>query len=197
MTYDLDDHPVYHMLTAPWARTMQALSESWAARIMAGGMAVAQAAWFDAFLLFAALGLVTAITDTLYGRRLHKLIGDYDPIRAEIGLHGKMAGLTMAWVIRALEWGFDNRIAPALTDMTWVQTSGLFATAMVVTLVVQDLASIQEKRERFGQRPIPVFTFIMKHVDSLLERVVGIPSNAELQNRRAGDTQHEAKAESS
>lgn len=187
MNLDLDRHPVMHALVAPVQRIYAQLSGGWAGRLAAGIAATLQALWHDAFVIFAFLALISAVVDTLYGRRLHSILGDYDPIKAQIGLHGKMAGLTMAWIIRAMEWGFDNRIIQANDALSWASTHGLFATAMVATLLIQDLSSIQEKRERFGQKPIPVFSAFVKKVNAWMDRLAGIPKDAEVRNRRKGD----------
>lgn len=179
------DHPVYHAVAVPFVR----LWESSALAKIAGLLGVVlQVLWSDAFTVFFCLAFLSAIVDTVYGRRLHKLIGDYDPLKAEIGLHGKFAGLAIGLFFRAMEWAMTNRVLIEAGDaLSWASSRGLIATAIVGTLLVQDLDSIQEKRERFGQPPIPVFSAGVRLIRKAVERLAGVPENPTLRDRRSSD----------
>lgn len=183
------EHPLVHSTLAPMIRVWQELSKPVGAGvvILAG---VFQEFVADIFTPLAFMVLVSGLTDTLYGRRLHKILGDYDPAKAEIGLHGKLMGLALAVMIRWYEWWVA---AYGLPDpdgwKRFLVTNGLLGVAVATTLFVQDLRSIQEKRERFGMPPIPVFSQIMKMLERLAEAMVGVPKpeDVDVQHRRRDD----------
>lgn len=182
------EHPLINAVFQPLVRLWQEGSKP------ATGAFVALAAMFqefvgDVFTPLAFFILISGLTDTLYGRRLHKLIGDYNPAQAEIGLHGKLMGLFLAVMIRWYEWWVaEYGLSDAEGWKRFLVTNGLLAVAVGTTLFVQDLRSIQEKRERFGMPPMPIFSQAMKVLERFASAVVGAPSeDAELQNRRHTD----------
>lgn len=179
-------HPVFHALASPFSRLADLDPRS---TLLVAVGAILQALWQDIFVVFWFIALGTAAWDTMYGRTLHRLLGDYDEVAAQIGLQGKMAGLALSIIVRASEWTVAHRLLPneeatrflPFIDsfFAFVVEHGLFSTAMVVGLLAQDCFSIQDKRERFGQPPIPIFSTFMRLAEKMLERVFSIPPKGE------------------
>lgn len=185
------DHPISHAVLAPLQRILES---PWSDRLVGVAAAALTTLWNDIFIILWFLALASAVTDTVYGRRLHLILEDYDPRTAEIGLHGKLAGLTMAIIVRGVEWAVAARLLVTLEGLNgfsflaFVVGQGLFSAAMAATLLGQDLRSIQEKRERFGQEPIPVFTAAMRLLDKAVRVVTGAPPpDSEIRHRREDD----------
>lgn len=190
------DYPLYNAVLAPFARLFDGSWRDWTIGMIGAGLT---ALWNDLFILLWVWAWISAITDTMYGRRLHRILDRYDPVKAEIGMHGKLAGLTMALIVRGVEWTIAARVLPELNGLeTWLATAvenAIFSSLMAGTLLGQDLRSIQEKRERFGQPPIPVFSTAMRLLEKMIERLAGPPPDAELQHRREDDPGHHHRRE--
>lgn len=180
------EHPVMHAFLAPLGRLWDEGTRptGWLALLVG----FVQAVWADVFTFLAVLVFLSGLADTLYGRRLHKILGTYDPQKAEIGLHGKIMGLTLALFIRGLEYWMRVYAVP---DEPLLHTRGFIAVAILLTLFAQDLRSIQEKRERFGMGPIPVFTPILRWLEALADRFAGVPTRERGEEMLDGRRRHD------
>jgi hypothetical protein len=140
----------------------------------------------DAFTLVIFLLVASGTADTIYGRRIHKQLHTYEQHKAEIGLLSKIMGIVLTMLIRGFEGWWSTLVMSTPFD-GW-HTNGFLAMAVAVTLFVHDLKSIQEKRVRFGQPPLPVFTQVLAVLDGLASLLgAGPPDNRRLVERRSTD----------
>lgn len=143
-------------------------------------------AWItgDAFALLLLLLVASGTADTIYGRAMAHRLDRYDQVKADIGLHSKIMGVVLALLI----WGFELWWATTVqaSPLASLHTYGCLSAAVAVTLFVNDLKSIQEKRVRFGQPPLPVLTQVLAVIDRLAAALGAPPEDAPLVDRRQG-----------
>jgi hypothetical protein len=154
----LDDAPL-------WGRVLAALGFVW------------QLLRSDRFAGAAALVVLCGVVDYFVGVRAATSQGRYDPRVAHAGAMGKMSGILLLLLVRAVEgW---------LLAQSFLDTKGGIATALAVSLIAVDLQSIAHHRETFGARPIPVISNILGWLQALAasrvpdERRVGPPDRRE------------------
>lgn len=176
-------HPALGVVMAPiWRLRFQDLPD--AAKMAGILVGVLQAIVHDLSFGIFGLMILSGVMDTIYGRRVARAMGEYDQIKAEIGLQSKFMGLAIALLIR----GFELWLATWTNGSTldgW-QTHGALAAAIAATLFVQDISSIQEKRERYGQGKIPVLGHILTAM-SRVATALGAPQPDAKPNRRKDD----------
>lgn len=171
-------HPVFAALLAPLYRLQDA---SWGERALGLILGIWTFVSQDLFIGLAALLFLSGTADTIYGRRVALACGKYDQARAELGLQSKIMGLVMAVLIR----GFEAWWAAAIVGgrLNGFHTYGYLSMAVAATLFVHDLKSIQEKRVRFGQPPIPVLTQVLNVLDGLAALLGAPPRDMTPQTR--------------
>lgn len=176
-------HPVMAALLAPLYRLQEA---SWGERLLGLAAGFWSFLTTDSFVLLMFLLVMSGTFDTIYGRRVAIALDRYDQSKAELGLQSKIMGLAMAALIR----GFEAWWAAAIVGgrLEGLHTHGYLAMAVAATLFVHDLKSIQEKRVRFGQPPLPIITQVLDVLDGLAAMLgAGPPKDAQLRARRTGD----------
>ena len=170
-------------LLAPLFRLQEA---SWGERVFGIVVGLWTFITTDTFVLLAFLLVMSGTFDTIYGRRVAFALDTYDQSKAELGLQSKIMGLAMAALIRGFEAWWASAIAG--TGLEAVHTHGYLALAVAATLFVHDLKSIQEKRVRFGQPPLPVITQVLDVLDGFAAMLgAGPPKGADLKARRGSD----------
>lgn len=175
---DRDDgplHPMSRMVMAPLFRLD--VPGAKAVGVAIGAMqAVVQDLSFGIFFLL----IISGVADTVYGRRQAKALGEFDPLKAEIGLHSKIMGLVLTLLVRGFElWWSDAATGTAIDGL---HTHGAMAAAIAVTLFISDIKSIEDKRARFGQRPLPILGPILELMDRMAT-VLGAPVEDDLLRR--------------
>lgn len=88
----------------------------------------------------------------------------YDPRRSSAGWNGKLAGLLLLMLVRAVEWWAARH---GFLDFLGGDTNGAIATALAVGLFGAELESIEHHRIALGSGPIPG----LSHLTALLRRV--------------------------
>jgi hypothetical protein len=125
--------------------------------------ASAQLLYHDAF--FGALILVFfgGIFDFVLGVRVAKLTpGVYSTVVAQRGFYGKVSGILLLLLIRALEHYLQLQgIIPNLR--------GMVATAVAISLFAVDLQSIAHHREEFGAQRIPILSRLFDWLQRISE----------------------------
>lgn len=175
-------HPLVTVLTAPVQRLM---NTSLGERIFGVISAIIGFLLTDAFTLVTMLLVASGTADTIYGRALHKQLDNYDQQKAEIGLLSKVMGIVMVLLIRGFEGWWSRVIVDGPFD-GW-HTAGFLSMAVAVTLFVHDLKSIQEKRVRFGQPPLPVLTQVLNVLDRIADALGAGPNGHHVVERRSTD----------
>lgn len=181
-TSDLYDHSILRAAVAPFLRLYYSSPGEKAMGMIGGVWAWVTA---DGFAFLVLLLVASGTADTIYGRTMAHRLNQYDQAKADIGLHSKIMGVVLALLI----WGFELWWANALVDgpLNGLHTAGFLSAAVALTLFVNDLKSIQEKRMRFGQPPLPVLSQVLAFLDRLAS-IMGAPKeNAPLVERRRGD----------
>ncbi len=156
------ERPIYRIVLAPFIRLQEIPVGTGKVAMLLG---VAQAVLHDLTFGIFVLLIVSGIADTIYGRRVAHALDEFDSMKAEMGLHSKIMGLILALLVRGFELWWE--IASAGTTFEGFHTYGALAAAIAVTLFVSDLKSIEEKRMRFGQGPIPVLGTFLKQLDRI------------------------------
>ena len=139
--------------------------------------AVVQDLSFGIFFLL----IISGVADTVYGRRQAKALGEFDPLKAELGLHSKMMGIVLTLLVRGFELWWSN--AATGTAVDGMHTHGVMAAAIAVTLFISDIESIEEKRARFGQRPLPILGPILRMMNRMAT-ALGAPEEDAILRRR-------------
>lgn len=186
------DNLILRVVVAPLMRVYQATPAEKLLGLLGGVWAWVMA---EAFIPLLFLLVLSGSADTVYGRRMAILLDQYDELKAEIGLQSKMMGVVMACLIWGFElwWGLMVQSGPFAG---W-HTHGFLSAAVALTLFVADLKSIQEKRERFGQRPLPVIGRVLDFIDRLASAMGAPDQDSELVKRRGdhkNDTAHRRRA---
>lgn len=181
------NHPLFAVFQAPRQRLM---NTSMGERIIGVLSAFVGFLLTDAFMFVTLLLVASGTADTIYGRALHKKLDNYDQLTAEIGLLSKVMGIVMVLLIRGFEGWWSRVIVNGPFD-GW-HTAGFLSMSIAVTLFVHDLKSIQEKRIRFGQPPLPVLTQVLKLLDTIAASMGAGPNGHDLVERRQSDP-HESK----
>lgn len=105
--------------------------------------------------------------DWLYGRRAAHLRDEFDDRLSAIGLHGKIGAFSIVLLLRALEWwGGHNG---------FLETSGLLACVVTFALIMEDVRSIQRKRETLGLGKIPLLSPVLDLFGAALDHLVPGP----------------------
>jgi hypothetical protein len=132
----------------------------------------------DAFTGALFLVLFVGIIDYAVGTKAAKLAGIYSPAAAHRGAMGKITGLLICLILRVVE--------QYILVQGLVNTRGMLATAVAISLFAVDLQSIAHHRESFGARPIPVLSRVLDWLHALANsRVPAVP--ADTPKRRATD----------
>lgn len=174
-------HPLYAVVLAPIERLQYSSGGEKLGALLA---AVGTFLLTDAFTAIIILMVASGTADTIYGRAIAKKLDRYDQVKADIGLHSKIMGVVLTLLIRGFEGWWSRIIIDGPFD-GW-HTSGLLSMAVALTLFVNDLKSIQEKRVRFGQPPLPVLGRVLDLLDRFAA-ALGAGPGGELVERREGD----------
>lgn len=175
-------HPIITAVAAPLLRLQQASPGEKMIGLI-GGLWVFITT--DAFILSSLLLVGSGTADTIYGRSIHKQLGTFDTQKAEIGFHSKIMGLVMVLLIRGFEVWWTRVIVGSPLDGLY--TNGFLSMAVALTLFISDLKSIEEKRVRFGQAPLPVIGRVLNTLDGFASVLGAGPNGKELIDRRATD----------
>lgn len=180
MKYDLarPDARLSAVLLSPLERMEWTTLPTWG-KILAGIGALAQLLIADAFVGALLLVIVIGMADYIVGVKAARMANDYDPQAAHRGAMGKMSGILILLLIRAVEgWvsfqGLGN-------------TKGAAATAVAISLFAVDLQSIAHHRESFGAKPIPVLGRLLEWIQDFANS--RLPDPAGTPRRRASDVQ--------
>lgn len=159
-----DDSPITASFAAPIGRAWQ-ISDEWVGR--AGGFvaAIVQAMWADFFWFACGILFLSHLFDWIYGRQTARHHGDFTEEKSAIGLRTKIASFMVIFPIRLMEEGFTR------LQMVDVDTGGMFAAALCLLLVTQDIRSIEEKRIKNDAGPIP---FLSRGMDVTEQAVGGV-----------------------
>lgn len=125
----------------------------------------------SALFLIAASGCV----DYMLGIRIAKARKVYDPAIAHAGVISKISGIAIMMLARMAEYWMMNAGV--------VNTRGMIAAGLTLSLFAVDLDGIQAKREQLGARPIPGLSKFTHFLNSIIER--GLPSTAPVREERA------------
>lgn len=108
-------------------------------------------------LLTGLLGLlcVSGAVDYMYGRKVAQLKGEYTSLKAEMGLHSKILGILLILLTRAAEYWLLR--IDSLGVGFEVNTHGVVAVALAVTLLAKEFDSVDQHRQALGGQPWPVF----------------------------------------
>lgn len=158
------DDPITGTFAAPVGRAWQ-VSDEWAGRVLGFVGAAAQVAWQDFFLFAVGILFISHTYDWIYGRQTAKHHGEFSESKSAIGLQTKVSSFMVIFLVRLLEAGIDR------LDAVTLSTGGMFAAALCLLLVVQDIRSVEEKRVRNGAGPIP---FLSRGMDAVEQGVGGI-----------------------
>lgn len=175
-------HPFLSMILAPLERLQAA---SWVEKIL--GLVGGALAWVisDAFTVAVMLLVASGTADTIYGRALAAKLDKFDQTKADIGLQSKIMGVVLTLLIRGFEGWWSNLIADGPFD--GYHTAGYLSMAVAITLFVNDLKSIQKKRERFGQPPLPVLGYVLDVLDRIAAALGAGPPKGRDIIRRSSD----------
>jgi len=182
MIFEVARHPVAHALLSPFLRLQEATTGEKIVGLLTGLWTFLSG---DLFIGLCFLLILSGTADTIYGRRVATAVGKFDQTKAEIGLQSKIMGLVLAVLIRGFEAWWAN--ASVGGRFEGIHTYGYLAMAVAATLFVHDLKSIQEKRVRFGQQPLPIVSQVLNMLDGLAALLGGPPRDAELHPRREAD----------
>lgn len=175
-------HPVMAALLAPLFRLQESSAGEKVLGLLTGLWTFVSG---DLFIGLCFLLILSGTADTIYGRRVAIAFDKYDQTKAELGLQSKIMGLVMAVLIRLFEAWWASAASGGRLD--GVHTYGYLAMAVAATLFVHDLKSIQEKRVRFGQPPLPVVSQVLAILDGLAAMLGGPPKGADIATRRESD----------
>lgn len=140
--------PIDRILDSPvWARGLALLVGIW------------QFATNDAFAHICYLVVAAGVIDYWFGVKRARAFNLYDPSMAHRGALGKIAGVVLVLFVRVLEaW---------LQLAGIVNTHGVLATGLAVSLVAVDLQSVAAHREAFGAPPIPFLSALLGYLQRL------------------------------
>ena len=146
-----------------WGVFVTPLDRIWSAKSIALTTGVVDYLLTDAFGGAIALAFLSGIWDYRTSIKAAKLLGKFDTAAAQRAWLGKTTGLSLAILVRALEFyiqgqGFD--------------THGAAATAIALSLFAVDLETTSHCREQMGLPPIPVLGRILKWVRDLADSKV-------------------------
>lgn len=146
-------------IISPFYRIREMRFVEWLA--MAGGglvELVSQSIFIKLLLILCLSGLM----DYYFGRAVAKAEGKYSPAVAHAGFIGKVAGVALVVLVRALTWSFHP----------FYDTKGAVATALCVGLVVVDLESIHYHRVKLGSKPVPGFSHAVDFLKTIADRIL-------------------------
>lgn len=145
-------HPLRALLVTPFQDLHDAPTWGKAWGIIAGGLQWCAADLFTGILV---LVFISGAVDYLYGRRIAKLQGTFDSLKADFGLHSKILSIILLFIVRAFEFWLSQL---EILDLGWtITTHGLLAVGLAVILLAKELDSIDHHRQTLGGEPWPVF----------------------------------------
>lgn len=158
------EEPISGVFLSPLARAAQ-VDQGWGGRVMAAFSAVAQVFWTDFFWMAIAAVFVSHAWDWVLGRELAKLRDEFDEAKSRLGLYSKLSSFVIILLVRFIEQGF------ALQG--WADTRGLISAGIAAGIVVQDIKSIEDKREK----KIPLLGSFLAWVEGTLRRQLPAPKD--------------------
>lgn len=133
------------ILYAPLQRLDSVPGWGWVLAVIAGAWEYIST---DAFSKILALVVLTGAADYYLGAKSARLRGRFSPVTAQMGVHGKVAGIVLLLLVRLFEgWAQQHG---------FVALNGGVATALAVALFAVDVQSISHHRELFGATPLPL-----------------------------------------
>lgn len=107
----------------------------------------------EAFVGAIMLVFIVGVFDYVVGVKAARMNREYNSDIARAGAMGKMSGL----ILLLLLWLIEHWIRV----IGVIDTGGMVATAVAVSLIAVDLQSIAHHRESFGAKPIPVLSQVL------------------------------------
>lgn len=155
-TSGFSDYRLIDVLMSPVERLVTAPPWAWCVGMCATAFQVLSKDIFSGAII---LVFIVGIVDYLFGFKAAKLRGDYQPSLAHAGAMGKISGLILLLVLRLIEgWLWLTNI---------IDTGGIVATAVAVSLIAVDIQSIAHHRESFGAKPIPVLSQALAWIQNI------------------------------
>lgn len=135
----------------------------------------------DVFTTALFLIVASGAFDYMLGVRAARIRKAYDAQIAHAGFVSKISGVALMMLVRMLEaW---------LTQAGIVETRGMIAAGLTLSLFAVDLTSIQDKRVELGGRPIPGLSSLTTFLNGIITRY--LPSDSALDIERRHDVRRE------
>jgi hypothetical protein len=179
--------------TRPHEPILQVLAYPfWALRQDVGTWALPSAAFAtfqlrSSAVLLGVIGVlaVASLIDWYYGTRIARWRSDmggpaYDPIKSQMGLHGKAMTIVLIGLVRASTW------VVSLAHPGW-NDFGFVAAMIGFGALIREIKSVNDHRSSIGLNPIPILDHVIRVVEAVMVRIFGALPVGATPARRVGE----------